>query len=88
MLGNFRTPTRILDVLYGTDAAGLGGGGSEQLTQQDAAGTVGAGDRFGEALSEPFSGGLGDGGSQFFFQGGGGLGGAAEAGDLFGDALS
>ena len=44
----------ILDVLYGTDAAGLGGGGSEQLTQQDAAGTVEAGDRFGEALSEPF----------------------------------
>ena len=112
----------ILDVLYGTDAAGLGGG-SEQLTQQDAAGTVEANDRFGEALSEPFfflndvledvavgapgetvdgrgaagagsalfgaePGGLGDGGGQFFFQGGGGLGGVAESVDQFGAALS
>ena len=113
----------ILDVLYGTAAGGLGGGGSEQLTQQDAAGAVEANDRFGEALSEPFFfesdvledvavgapgetvggrgdagagsalfgaevGGLGDGGSQFFFQGAGGLGGAAEAGDLAGAALN
>jgi hypothetical protein len=112
----------ILDVLYGTDA-GLGGGGSEQLTQQDAAGAVEPGDRFGEALSEPFFflndvledvavgapgetvngqgsagagsvlfganvGGLGDGGSQFFFQGGGGLGGVAESVDQFGAAFS
>jgi hypothetical protein len=113
----------ILDVAYGTDAAGLGGGGSEQLTQQDAAGTVEAGDFFGQALSEPFfflddvledvaigasgetvngrgaagaasvlfgadPGGLGDGGGQFFFQGGGGLGGVAESLDQFGAALS
>jgi hypothetical protein len=112
----------ILDVLYATDA-GLGGGGSEQLTQQDAAGAVEPGDRFGEALSEPFFflndvledvavgapgetvngrgsagagsvlfganvGGLGDGGSQFFFQGGGGLGGVAESVDQFGAAFS
>jgi hypothetical protein len=112
----------VLDVLYGTDAAGLGGGGSEQLTQ-DAAGTAEPGDRFGEALSEPFfflndvledvaigapgetvngrgsagagsvlfgadPGGLGDGGGQFFFQGGGGLGGVAESVDQFGAAFS
>jgi hypothetical protein len=112
----------ILDVLYGTDAAGLGGGSSEQLTQ-DAAGTAEPGDRFGQALSEPFlflddvledvaigapgetvngrgaagagsvlfgadPGGLGDGGGQFFFQGGGGLGGVAESVDQFGAALS
>jgi hypothetical protein len=44
----------ILDVLYGTDVAGLGGGGSEQLTQQDAGGAVEPGDLFGAALSEPF----------------------------------
>jgi hypothetical protein len=113
----------ILDVLYGTDTGRLGGGGSEQLTQQDGAGAVEAGDRFGASLSKPFlfesdvledvavgapgetvggraaagagsalfgadTGGLGNGGSQFFFSGSGGLGGAAETGDLAGAAFS
>ena len=106
-----------LAVLYGLD-----GVGTQLLTQQDAAGNLEAGDRFGAALSDPFlhesdvledlgvgapgetvggrvgagagsvlfgagTGGLGAGGSQFFFQGVSGLGGTAEAGDAFGGAF-
>jgi hypothetical protein len=41
----------------------------------------------GSALFGADTGGLGNGGSQFFFSGSGGLGGAAETGDLAGAAF-
>ena len=50
----------------------------------DGRGAAGAG----SALFGAEPGGLGDGGGQFFFQGGGGLGGVAESVDQFGAALS
>jgi hypothetical protein len=42
----------------------------------------------GSVLFGAASGGLGDGGSQFFYQGVSGLGGTAETGDMFGRAFA